>query len=109
MREYDTPTRTPANPLMERFVGWLSDSGHGQAFGHWLSKTIALPQLKRLSAGAIPWTPLRRPISDATVAIVTTSGVHLRRDKPFNLAGDASFRVIPRDAKAADLTISHQA
>jgi D-proline reductase (dithiol) PrdB len=109
MNEYDAPTRTPVNPLQERLVRWLGDSERGQAFGHWVSKTISLPQLKRLSAGEIPWTPLRRPIAEAMVAIVTTSGVHLRQDKPFVLRSDASFRVIPRDAKAADLTISHQA
>ena len=109
MNEYDAPTRTPANPLMERFARWITNGERGQAFGHWISKRMALPKLKRLSAGEIPWTPLRRPIAEATVAIVTTSGVHLRQDEPFNLRSDASFRVIPRDAKAADLTITHQA
>ncbi len=50
-------------------------------------RVIALPQLKRLSTSPIPWTPLARPVSEATVAIVTTSGVHLRRDKPFQRPG----------------------
>ncbi len=109
MNKYDAPTRTPVNPLRERILRWINDSERGQAFGLWLSKTIALPQLKHLSSGEIPWTPLRRPIAEATVAIVTTSGVHLRQDKPFILSGDASFRVIPRAAQAADLAISHQA
>lgn len=109
MDEHDVPTRTPINPLSERILRWSSGSGRGQAFGRWLSKLIALPQLKRLSESSIPWTPLSCPISEATVAIVTTSGVHLRRDKPFHLNSDSSFRVIPRDAKAADLTITHQA
>ena len=104
-----SPARTPVSPLMEHFARWLSAGERGQAFGHRVSKTVALPQLKRLSAGEIPWTPPRRPMAEATVAIVTTSGVHLRRDKPFNLSGDASFRVIPRAATAADLAITHQA
>ena len=104
-----TPTRTPVSPLMERFTHWLSASERGQAFGQRMGKTIALQQLKRLATGEIPWTPLPRPIAQATVAIVTTSGVHLRRDKPFVLNGDASFRVIPRDATAADLAITHHA
>jgi D-proline reductase (dithiol) PrdB len=108
MDEHDAPTRTPINPLGERILRWIS-SGSGQAFGRWLSKLIALPQLKRLSSSEIPWTPLSCPISEARVAIVTTSGVHLTADKPFLLNSDSSFRVIPRDAKAADLTITHQA
>jgi D-proline reductase (dithiol) PrdB len=109
MDEHDVPTRTPINPLSERILRWISGSGSGQAFGRLLSRLIALPQLGRLTASEIPWTPLARPLSEATVAIVTTSGVHLRRDKPFHLHSDSSFRVIPRDTKAADLTITHQA
>ncbi len=109
MNDEAAPTRTPINPLMERFTHWLSAGERGHAFGQRMAKTIALPQLKRLSSGEIPWTPLQRPISEATVAIVTTSGVHLRHDKPFNLSGDATFRVIPRTAAAADLAITHQA
>lgn len=109
MDEHNAPTRTPISPLSEHILRWASGSESGQAFGRWLSKLIALPQLKRLSAGSIPWTRLSRPISEARVAIVTTSGVHLTADRPFNLDSDSSFRVIPRDAKAADLTITHQA
>ncbi len=109
MDEHNAPTRTPINPLSERILRWVSGSESGQAFGRWLSKLIALPQLGRLSTSSIPWTPLACPISEATVAIVTTSGVHLTADRPFHLNSDSSFRVIPRDAKAADLTITHQA
>lgn len=81
----------------------------GTAFGHWISKLIALPQLKELTGGAIPWTPLRKPLAESTVALISTGGVHLRRDHPFNLNGDPTFRVIPKDAPAAEITISHQA
>jgi len=80
----------------------------GTAFGHFISKIIALPQLKRLAVGEIPWTPLRKPLSDSTVVLVSTGGVHLRSDRPFNLNGDPTFRVIPKDAQQADLAISHQ-
>src|SRR5258708_4742449 len=102
-------TGSAINPLHERILRWVSGSGRGQAFGRLLSRLIALPQLRHLTASEIPWTPLARPISEATVAIVTTSGVHLRRDKPFHLNSDSSFRVVPRETKAADLTITHQA
>ncbi len=81
----------------------------GTAFGHWLSKTIALPQLRRLAGGEVPWTPLRKPLSDSTVVLISTGGVHLRSDRPFNLNSDPTFRVIPKGARPADLAISHQA
>ncbi len=40
------------------------------------------------------------------VAIVTTAGLHLRSDRPFD-SGAADYRVIPGDAPAADLIMSH--
>jgi hypothetical protein len=103
------PGRTPVNPGTEAALRWVSGTGRGQAFGSWLSRTIALPQLRRLTKDAIPWSPLQRPLREATVALVTTSGVHLRDDRPFKLASDPTFRVIPRSAEAGDLAISHRA
>ena len=81
----------------------------GTAFGRWISKLIALPQLRKLTGGEIPWTPLRKPLSESTVALVSTGGVHLRSDRPFNLNGDPTFRVIPKNALSGDMAISHQA
>jgi D-proline reductase (dithiol) PrdB len=81
----------------------------GTAFGHWISKLIALPQLRKLAAGEIPWTPLRKSVAESTVALVSTGGVHLRSDRPFNVNGDPNFRVIPGDAQGGDIAISHQA
>jgi len=81
----------------------------GTAFGHWVSKLIALPQLRRLVTEEVPWTPLRKPLSASTVTLISTGGVHLRSDCPFSLNGDPTFRVIPKGAQQADLAISHQA
>ena len=103
------PVRTPIGRLKEFWARWISNSALGAAFGHWASKTIALPQLRRLAGEAMPWTPLRKALSDSTVVLISTGGVHLRRDRPFNLNSDPTFRVIPRDARPADLAISHQA
>ncbi len=57
-----------------------------------------------------PFTPLRVPLPEARVALVTSCGVHLAADAPFDLAdrrGDPSFREIPATAEAADLAITH--
>ena len=109
MNNQTSPQRTHASPVMEAVVHWVSGTGRGQALGHWMSRTLALPQLRRLTSDAIPWSPLQRPLREATVALVTTSGVHLRDDRPFKLSSDATFRVIPRTAEAGDLAITHQA
>src|SRR5438874_8053248 len=105
----DGPARTRAGLLNELWAQWISNNRLGNAVGRWLARMIALPQLRRLAGGAIPWTPLRKPVSECTVVLVTTAGVHLRSDRPFNLNGDSSFRVIPKDAQPGDLAISHQA
>ncbi|HEY3042225.1 MAG TPA: glycine/sarcosine/betaine reductase selenoprotein B family protein [Pyrinomonadaceae bacterium] len=105
----NAPARTRAGWLNEIWARWLSGSRLGGAFGHWVSRLISVPQLRRLAAGEIPWTPLRKPLADCTVVLLTTGGVHLRTDPPFNLNGDSTFRVIPKNARPGDLAISHQA
>jgi len=57
-----------------------------------------------------PWTPVRKPGHQSRVALVTTAGVHLTGDTPFNMrdpAGDPTWREIPADAASGDWTITH--
>jgi D-proline reductase (dithiol) PrdB len=61
------------------------------------------------SAG-VPWTPMRKPLSSSRVCLVTTGGLHLKSDVPFNMEdpdGDPSFRAIPATTTRDDLTITH--
>lgn len=63
-----------------------------------------------LSRKCVPFTPFDGELARATVAIVTAGGVHLKDQEPFNIAdelGDLSFRVIPEDAAASDLSVTH--
>lgn len=60
--------------------------------------------------GLPPWTPLRKPLSACTIACVTTAGVHLRTDEPFDMAdkdGDPTFRAVARDTPLKQLCITH--
>ena len=60
---------------------------------------------------SIPWASPRGPLDRAVVALVTTAGVHLAADPPFDMDdpdGDPSFRVIPAGAPRAALTITHK-
>ena len=42
------------------------------------------------------------------VALVTTAGIHLRSDRPFDTGGAGiDYRVIPGDVAPADLVMSH--
>jgi D-proline reductase (dithiol) PrdB len=53
-----------------------------------------------------PVTPMRRQLSQAKVALVTSAGLHLRDDQPFG-RGDSGFRLIPANANGKDVLMSH--
>ena len=58
----------------------------------------------------VPWTPLVKPIEESRIVLVTTGGVHLKSDTPFDMSdsnGDPSFRMIPSQAKPEELMITH--
>ncbi len=72
--------------------------------------TLAARRWTAEPAGAIPWSPARIPLPEASVALVTSAGVHLKSDSPFDMTdpdGDASFRMIPGDALPGSLMITH--
>lgn len=59
---------------------------------------------------AVPFASARVPLHKARVAVITTGGVHLRSDTPFDMSdeqGDPSWRAIPIDTAAEALTITH--
>lgn len=62
------------------------------------------------TSSAVPWTPMSKPLTDCRISLMTTGGLHLKTDQPFNMddpRGDPSFRIIPATATQADLTITH--
>ena len=69
----------------------------------------------RESYDEIPWTPLAKPLAECTVAAVSTAGLALATDAPFDQEGerrnpwwgDPSFRVIPRDATGRQVRCWH--
>ena len=59
----------------------------------------------------IPWAPLKKPLREAVIALVTTAGVHMRSQPPFDMDdpnGDPSFRVVPSDVKEEEVVITHK-
>jgi D-proline reductase (dithiol) PrdB len=53
-----------------------------------------------------PWVE-GRPLSERRVAIVSTAGLHRRKDRPFTTEPGDYYRVIPGDIKASELLMSH--
>jgi D-proline reductase (dithiol) PrdB len=65
--------------------------------------------------GFIPWTPLPKALNQATIALVTSAGISLKSDAPFDMErekgdplwGDRSYREIPREATEKDIAVNH--
>jgi D-proline reductase (dithiol) PrdB len=65
--------------------------------------------------GYIPWTPMSQPLSQTTIALVTSAGISLKKDPPFNMErerreplwGDRSYRPIPGGATEKDIEVNH--
>lgn len=52
-----------------------------------------------------PWiTP--KPLTESTIAIISTAGLHRRSDTPFK-AGAIDYRLLPGDVDFADVVASH--
>jgi len=59
----------------------------------------------------VPWTPLRRPLAESKLALVSSAGFVMPGDEPFDTSrrgGDPSFREIPADADPSSLLDSHR-
>jgi D-proline reductase (dithiol) PrdB len=63
----------------------------------------------------VPWTPVRKPLAESTVALVSSAGIALASDRPFDQDGerqnpwwgDPSFRILPRSTSSADIRVWH--
>ncbi len=79
------------------------------------STEIVKAMIAMASRDPVPWTPLPQPLREATVALVSTAGLSMRADPPFDAEGerlnpwwgDPSYRVIPWTATEADIVASH--
>jgi D-proline reductase (dithiol) PrdB len=78
----------------------------------WIRKTIPDAPFE----GPIPWAPLKQPVARTTFALVTSAGIRLRSDPPFDMErekreptwGDRSHRTIPKDpARRREIAVNH--
>jgi D-proline reductase (dithiol) PrdB len=80
----------------EKWNDWMKPGGHG-----------ALADVRNEN---LAWTPLAKPLSECTVMLLTTGGVHLRTQEPFDVMkedGDWSPREIPSNTPPEALMITH--
>lgn len=80
-----------------------------------LTKQMVVSWIKQETPREIPWTPLRKPLADCTVALLTSGGIALKTQPPFDQEkerrnpwwGDPSYRVLSRTTTAADVRVCH--
>ena len=81
------------------------------SLGAWFAKDIPAQPFR----GDIPWTALKKPISETTFTLMTSAGISMKTDPPFDVArekreplwGDPSCRLIPASAAEKDIEINH--
>ena len=81
------------------------------ALSAWIASTIPEDEY----AGEIPWTPLKKPLSECTFTLMTSTGINMNDDPPFDMErekrepmwGDPSYRRIPKTATPADFDVNH--
>ena len=58
-----------------------------------------------------PVAPLSKPLSECRMALLTTGGLHLKSDMPFDTRipeGDCSYRMLPGDVVHDDIMVTHE-
>jgi D-proline reductase (dithiol) PrdB len=84
-------------------------------FLDFVSRQVMKAWVARQERGVIPFTPLAKPLSECTIALVSTAGIARSDDRPFDQEherrdpwwGDPSFRVIPLGTTEHDVRLYH--
>lgn len=81
------------------------------SLGAWINSTIPGDEYR----GEIPWTPFKKPLAKTKFALMTSAGINMHADPPFDMDrekrepmwGDPSYRRIPITATQADIDVNH--
>lgn len=60
-----------------------------------------------MSKRCIPYTPRFRELHESVFALVSTAGVHLCEQEPYDVKGDNTWRLIPGDVQTEQLMVTH--
>ncbi len=80
-----------------------------------LTQNVIKTWIAREPSRDIPWTPWRKPLAESTVALISSGGVALKTDVPFDQEaerqnpwwGDPSYRILPRTTTEQDVGVYH--
>jgi len=83
--------------------------------GSFLKKVLSGGIPEEPAWSEIPWTPVRKPLSQSRVALLSTAGLSMRGDEPFDMEGerkrptrgDPSWRRLRADATSRTIAANH--
>jgi D-proline reductase (dithiol) PrdB len=83
--------------------------------GSFLQKVLSARIPAEPAYDEIPWVPVRKPVSASKVALLSTAGLSMRDDVPFDMQGerdnpmwgDPSWRRLRSDATSATIEANH--
>jgi len=83
--------------------------------GGFLKKVLSARIPDEPAYDPIPWAPVRRPLAEAKVALLSTAGLSMKGDTPFDMdferrhptRGDASWRRLTANARSESIEANH--
>lgn len=83
--------------------------------GRYIKKVISEAIASATPPADLPWTTLTKPVNESRIALLSTAGISMRDDKPFDMDGeranpvwgDPSWRRIEAGATSADVAVNH--
>jgi len=83
--------------------------------GSFLANLLGKSIPEEPSHAPIPWTPFVKPLAEAKVALLSTAGISMKDDEPFDMGferqhptrGDSSFRRLSADATSDRIEANH--
>ncbi|MBU2509771.1 glycine/betaine/sarcosine/D-proline family reductase selenoprotein B [bacterium] len=81
------------------------------SLGAWIGKDIPTENYQ----GEIPWTPLKKPIKEVRFSLMTSAGISLKTDPPFDMErerqepawGDPTSRELPSTIREEEINVNH--
>ncbi len=80
-----------------------------------LTQQVVKSWIAREPSRSIPWTPWTKSLAESRVAVISSAGIALKTDQPFDQEGerrnpwwgDPSYRILPRTATENDVCVCH--
>ena len=80
-----------------------------------ITRRVLETWVKQEPGRPVPWTPLPKPLNRCRVALLSSGGIALKSDRPFDQEGerrnpwwgDPSYRIIPSTATEQDIEVYH--